>query len=275
MGIFDLVRVFLFEKLDVIAVQRTTGPIPVADEFDELATVVGRRLRRKGVEKKFGETLPGVVGRQAIVVPQKPGSGVEIAEIGSGNAVDHPGPRIRFDHPEQVESRLRLVAERFIHPHPVDADPGLVKEVVKAKERGLSISMGSTPHHALLNSDDARDAERGLKMNPPLRAESDRLFIYESLKNGVIDNVESDHAPHTLDDKRKGASGIPCFSGMLLLYHKLKEDGVSRERLLDLFGRNVIKIYGLRDEEVRLPDDSEELFSKVSSAYPIRPFKWS
>ena len=173
---------------------------------------------------------------------------------------------IRFCEEEKFPGHLHIC-----HISTADA----VKEVVKAKERGLSISMGSTPHHALLNSDDARDAERGLKMNPPLRAESDRLFIYESLKNGVIDNVESDHAPHTLDDKRKGASGIPCFSGMLLLYHKLKEDGVSRERLLDLFGRNVIKIYGLRDEEVRLPDDSEELFSKVSSAYPIRPFKWS
>ena len=179
----------------------------------------------------------------------------------------HSSARPAISETESVRDIIRFIC----HISTADA----VKEVVQAKERGLSVSMGATPHHALLNSDDARDAERGLKMNPPLRAESDRLFIYESLKNGVIDNVESDHAPHTLDDKRKGASGIPCFSGMLLLYHKLKEDGVSRERLLDLFGRNVIKIYGLRDEEIRLPVDSEELFLKVSDAYPIRPFKWS
>ena len=147
--------------------------------------------------------------------------------------------------------------------------------VKKARGEGMSISCAATAHHALLTCDDARDGSRCLRMNPPLRSPADRDAVFAALASGDIDYVESDHAPHTLDDKRKGASGIPCFSGMLLLYHKLKEDGVSRERLLDLFGRNVIKIYGLRDEEVRLPDYSEELFSKVSSAYPIRPFKWS
>lgn len=189
----------------------------------------------------------------------------------------HSSARPRESEIESVRDIIRLVKEEKFHGHlhichisTKDA----VLEVMKAKEEGLSISMGATPHHALLTLDDARDGKRGLKMNPPLRSEEDRAFIYESLKNGTIDNVESDHAPHTLEDKEKGASGIPCFSGMLLLYHKLKEDGVDKERLLDLFGRNVIKTYGLKDEDVRLPDDSEKLFTRLSESYPIRPFEW-
>ena len=189
----------------------------------------------------------------------------------------HSLARPRESEIEAVKDIIRLVKEEgfpghlhICHISTSDA----VKEVIKAKEEGISISMGATPHHALLNIEDAKDKKRGLKMNPPLRSEEDRAFIYESLKNGTIDNVESDHAPHTLDDKEKGASGIPCFPGMLLLYHKLREDGVEKERLLDLFGRNVIKIYGLKDDEVRLPDDSEKLFTRLSESYPIRPFKW-
>lgn len=189
----------------------------------------------------------------------------------------HSLARPRESEIEAVKDIIRLVKEEgfpghlhICHISTSDA----VKEVIKAKEEGISISMGATPHHALLNIEDAKDKKRGLKMNPPLRCEEDRAFIYESLKSGIIDNVESDHAPHTLEDKEKGASGIPCFSGMLLLYHKLREDGVEKERLLDLFGRNVIKIYGLKDDEVRLPDDSEKLFTRLSESYPIRPFKW-
>ena len=189
----------------------------------------------------------------------------------------HSLARPRESEIESVRDIIRLVKEEKFQGHlhicHISTSDAVI-EVQKAKEEGLSISMGATPHHALLSTEDAKDKSRGLKMNPPLRSKDDMAFIYDALKNGIIDNVESDHAPHTLEDKEKGASGIPCFSGMLLLYHKLKQDGLDRERLLDLFGRNVIKIYGLRDEDVKLPDDSESLFNRLSDSYPIRPFKW-
>ncbi len=146
--------------------------------------------------------------------------------------------------------------------------------VIAAKKEGLSVSMGATPHHALLRAEDAKDKTRFLKMNPPLRAEEDRAYIYNALKSGIIDNVESDHAPHTLEDKKKGACGIPCFSGMLLLLKKLESDGVDKNLLESLFGGNVIKIYGLKDRAISLPDVSEALFNEVQDSYPVRPFKW-
>lgn len=150
-----------------------------------------------------------------------------------------------------------------------------VQLVQKAKEEGMRISSGATAHHSLLSLQDAKDGERYLKMNPPLRSEEDRAFIFSSLMDGQIDYVESDHAPHTIADKQSGASGIPGFAGSLLLLQKLKDAGVADARLRDLFGGNVLKIFGLDDEPVFLPKDIGNRFRLVDAEYPFHPFVWS
>ena len=73
--------------------------------------------------------------------------------------------------------------------------------VKKARGEGMSISCAATAHHALLTCDDARDGSRCLRMNPPLRSPADRDAVFAALASGDIDYVESDHAPHTLEDK--------------------------------------------------------------------------
>ena len=102
-------------------------------------------------------------------------------------------------------------------------------ELVRDRRRSSSfrITMGATPHHALLSTADAAVHDRYLKMNPPLRSASDRDAVCRALADGTIDWAESDHAPHTIADKEKGASGIPGIPGMLLLLSKLRESGVS------------------------------------------------
>ncbi len=145
----------------------------------------------------------------------------------------------------------------------------LLKEAIK---EGRRVTFGVTPHHALLNIDDARDESRFLKMNPPLRCEEDRKAVFESLIDGSANNVESDHAPHLLSDKEKGASGIPGFKGMVLLLKVLRENGVTDERLKALFGGNIQTLFGLPKEEITLPDNLEEKLRVLSFAYPFDPF---
>ena len=153
---------------------------------------------------------------------------------------------------------------------------GAVELVKSAKDKGLSISMGATPHHSLYNVADAKERSRYLKMNPPLRDESDRAYIFSSLLDGVIDDVESDHAPHTLSDKEKGASGIPGLSGMLLLLHVLRKNGASEERLKDLYGRNIARIFSLSECDIHLPDEDEvkRVFESLKGEYPFESFVW-
>lgn len=143
--------------------------------------------------------------------------------------------------------------------------------VVKARDEGVGISCGATAHHSLLTSMDASMHEWYLKMNPPLRSEEDRNAIYNGLINGQIDFVESDHAPHTLEDKEKGASGIPGFAGTLLLLKRLKADNVPHERLVELFCTNAGKRFDI-EVDTLLPDRLDWRIGQVRKEYPFDPF---
>lgn len=145
-------------------------------------------------------------------------------------------------------------------------------DIVKNNKGKIKITMGATPHHALYSQKDAECHEKYLKMNPPLRSEEDRAYIYKSLLDGTIDWVESDHAPHTLEDKDKGASGIPGFTGMLVLLDSLRKDGCSEERLNELFALNAAKAFGIEIEDVVLPKNLTSKINKSRDEYPVKPF---
>ncbi len=149
---------------------------------------------------------------------------------------------------------------------------GTIEEVKKARACGMHITMGATPHHSLLTSSDARVHERYLKMNPPLRTEEDRSALFSALLDGTIDWVESDHAPHTLPDKEKGASGIPALPAMLLLMYQLKKHGADEMRLKSLFGNRAIEVFGLDKEDTIIPSNPLELYMKTKDEYVISPF---
>lgn len=146
--------------------------------------------------------------------------------------------------------------------------------VMDAKENGFKVSCGATPHHALFCKEAAKDHSLYLKMNPPLRDEEDRLAIFNGLLDGSVDLVESDHAPHTLEDKEKGASGIPGFSGMLLLLKALRDSGASEEHLKSLFGEKALLLFNMDKEEILLPDDICKRLDSIKDEYPFDPYRF-
>lgn len=111
-------------------------------------------------------------------------------------------------------------------------------ELVKSAKLTQRVTMGVTAHHALFTIDDAKDHDRYLKTNPPLRDEKNRKAVFESLLDGTADWIESDHAPHTLQQKEAGASGIRGFNNILILIDALKKAGISESRLRDLTYNN-------------------------------------
>jgi dihydroorotase len=76
-------------------------------------------------------------------------------------------------------------------------------EVVRAaKAAGVQISAEASPHHLCLTDEEVRSLDpRRFKMNPPLRAESDRQALIAALRDGTIECIATDHAPHHLDEK--------------------------------------------------------------------------
>ncbi|HUA12291.1 MAG TPA: dihydroorotase [Solirubrobacteraceae bacterium] len=76
-----------------------------------------------------------------------------------------------------------------------------VRAVAQARERGALVSCEVTPHHLLLTEEDVRSLDTALKMNPPLATEEDRVTLVGALRDGTIDCVATDHAPHARDEK--------------------------------------------------------------------------
>lgn len=115
----------------------------------------------------------------------------------------------------------------------------------------FKISCGVTPHHLFLNTDiqAALPPEQGrlYKVNPPLRTAEDNKKLLEYLKAGDIDWIETDHAPHTLQEKINTPymSGFPGIPSMPHVIMKLRKLGFNAGQIKDLTFNNVNKIYGL------------------------------
>jgi len=76
-----------------------------------------------------------------------------------------------------------------------------VKIIAEAKKKGAAVTAETAPHYFSLHEEGLFDYDTNLKMNPPLRTESDIAAIKEGLKKGIIDAIASDHAPHTENEK--------------------------------------------------------------------------
>jgi dihydroorotase len=81
---------------------------------------------------------------------------------------------------------------------------GAVDAVRRGKARGVRVTAEATPHHLLLTDQAVKESEYDTttKMNPPLRSEADRRAVIDGLRDGTIDCIATDHAPHTVDDKK-------------------------------------------------------------------------
>lgn len=126
-----------------------------------------------------------------------------------------------------------------------------VKMVRLAKEMGAHVTAEVTPHHFSLNEDAVLKYGTLAKMNPPLRTRMDRYEIIEGIKDGTIDIIATDHAPHSKEEKDRplteAPSGIIGLETALALgITKLVRKGhVTIMQLMELMSLNPAKLYGL------------------------------
>ncbi|MBP7433319.1 dihydroorotase [bacterium] len=108
------------------------------------------------------------------------------------------------------------------------------------KSRGVKVTCETAPHYITLTDEAVRKFGTNAKINPPLRTENDRLAMIEALKEGVIDAIATDHAPHHQKEKEVEFSSAPCgivgletaLPLVLMLYH---EGILTIERVVELF----------------------------------------
>ena len=95
---------------------------------------------------------------------------------------------------------LALYEDAPIHVQHLSARAS-VEEIARAKHTGVSVTCEVTPHHLTLTDEAVRSLDARFKMNPPLRTEDDRQALIEGLREGTIDCIATDHAPHAAEEK--------------------------------------------------------------------------
>lgn len=127
---------------------------------------------------------------------------------------------------------------------------GSVAMIRDAKNRGVNVSGETAPHYLLLTDKELLKKDADYRMNPPLRSEKDRLAMIEAVRDGTIEVIATDHAPHTPEEKSdfmkapNGSIGMETsLSGAITA---LVETGViSLTRLIEMMSLNPAKILGI------------------------------
>ena len=156
---------------------------------------------------------------------------------------------------KQIERDLRLAGETGCAYHVCHISTKESVDLIRrAKDRGIDVSCETGPHYLVLCEDDLREDGR-FKMNPPLRSASDREALIDGIKDGTIDMIATDHAPHTAAEKARGLEGsafgiVGLETSFPILYTELVMKGaISLEHLVDLMSRNPRRRFGLGESD--------------------------
>ena len=153
----------------------------------------------------------------------------------------------------QIKRDLELVRETGCGYHICHISTKESVELIRqAKAEGLDVTCETGPHYLLLD-DSCLQEDGRFKMNPPLRSAEDREALLEGLKDGTIDMIATDHAPHSAEEKSRGleksAMGIVGLeSAFPLLYtHLVQKNIISMERLMELLHDAPCRRFGIEN----------------------------
>lgn len=150
-----------------------------------------------------------------------------------------------------IERDLRLAKETGCAYHVCHISCKESVELIrKAKADGVDVTCETGPHYLILTDVDLQENGR-FKMNPPLRSKEDREALIEGIKDGTIDMIATDHAPHSAEEKSKGLSGsafgiVGIESAFQLIYTRLvKKNIISLEKAVELLAINPRKRFNI------------------------------
>jgi len=154
---------------------------------------------------------------------------------------------------ESVIARDLKLVEYLMAPYHIAhiSTSGSVDLVRNAKSKKLPVTCEVTPHHFTMSDEMVRSFDTNTKMNPPLRSKDDLEALKEGLKDGTIDVIASDHAPHSFDEKQVeflfapfGIIGLETAIGLALteLFHKKI---LTIQQIIEKFSINPRKILNL------------------------------
>lgn len=171
---------------------------------------------------------------------------------------------------KQIERDLRLAEETGCAYHICHISTKESVELIRqAKARGVNVTCETAPHYLVLCDEDMQEDGR-FKMNPPLRSREDKQALIEGIKDGTIDMIATDHAPHSAEEKGRGLEKslmgvVGLETAFPVLYTELvTKNIITLDRLVELMSFKPKERFGI---------DTENDFAvfDISEAYKIDP----
>ena len=171
---------------------------------------------------------------------------------------------------KQIERDLRLAKETGCAYHVCHISTKESVELIRqAKARGVDVTCETAPHYLVLCDEDMQEDGR-FKMNPPLRSREDKKALIEGIKNGTIDMIATDHAPHSAEEKGRGLEKslmgvVGLETAFPVLYTELvMKNIITLDRLVELMSFKPKERFGI---------DTNNDFAvfDISEAYKIDP----
>ncbi|WP_173051379.1 dihydroorotase [Nitrospira sp. KM1] len=156
---------------------------------------------------------------------------------------------------------------------------GSVRMVREAKSRGIRVTAEACPHHFTITEEAVRGYDTCAKMNPPLRTWSDVQAIKEGLRDGTIDVIATDHAPHATQEKQQGFTeapfGIVGLETALSLTLALVEERVlTLESAVDKLSSAPAKAFGLNKGTLTVGADADVAIIDPNASWEVDPAKF-
>ena len=156
---------------------------------------------------------------------------------------------------------------------------GSVRMVREAKSRGVRVTAEACPHHFILTDEAVAGYNTAAKMNPPLRAWQDVLAIREGLKDGTIDAIATDHAPHATQEKQQefaaAPNGVVGLETALPLTLSLVEEGLfSLERAVALLTSGPAKAFGFTAGTLTLGSPADVTLVDPAASWEVDPSRF-
>lgn len=156
---------------------------------------------------------------------------------------------------------------------------GSVRMVREAKSRGIKVTAEACPHHFTITEEVVRGYNTHAKMNPPLRTWKDVQAIKEGLRDGTIDAIATDHAPHATQEKQQGFTdapfGIVGLETAWPLTLALVEEGIlSIESAVERLSTAPAKAFGLPKGTLAVGADADVVVADPQESWEVDPAKF-
>lgn len=178
---------------------------------------------------------------------------------------------------EDIDRTVRLAEQAGAPVHICHVSTRESIDIIRqAKARGVKVTCETAPHYFVYTCEKVLSEDADYRMNPPLREEADRLAVIEGLRDGTIDAIATDHAPHSPLEKADfvtAPNGVVGMETSLAATFTYLRDVLSMEEIVALMSRNPARIMGLEAGTIAEGMPADFVLFDPQAEWTVNPHK--